>query len=47
MIWRKFSDDWFTYYINIKTGEKKFILNPEDIEVNDFGEIIDKNNRIV
>ena len=23
MIWRKFSDDWFTYYINIKTGEKK------------------------
>lgn len=32
-MWRKFFDGWLTYYYNIETGEKKFELGPEDIEV--------------
>lgn len=31
--WRKFSDGWFTYYINVATGEKKLNLEEGDIEV--------------
>ena len=31
--YRKFFDGWFTYYVNILTGEKKFTLDPGDIEV--------------
>ena len=27
----KFSDGFFTYYINVDTGEKKFMLDKEDI----------------
>lgn len=29
----KFSDGWFTYYVNKATGEKKFQLDPDDVEV--------------
>lgn len=29
----KESDEWFTYYVNVKTGEKKFQLEEGDIEV--------------
>ena len=30
----KFNDGWFTYYVNVKTGKKKFKLNEQtDIEV--------------
>lgn len=30
----KFSDGWFTYYVGVDTGEKKFTLDPEtDVEV--------------
>lgn len=29
----KFSDGWFTYYVNVATGEKKFKLDEGDIEV--------------
>ena len=25
----RFNDDWFTYYVNIKTGQKKLKLNEE------------------
>lgn len=36
----KFSDGFFTYFINVKTGEKKFKLDEEDIcvdiKVDDF-----------
>lgn len=28
--YRKFDDGWFTYYINIVTGEKKFTLEEGD-----------------
>lgn len=31
--YHKFSDGWFTYYVNIATGRKKFKLDPDDIEV--------------
>ena len=31
--WRKFSDGWFTYYINVTTGEKKLNLEEGDIEI--------------
>ena len=31
--WRKFSDDWFTYYVNVTTGEKKLNLEKGDIEI--------------
>ena len=27
----KFSDGFFTYYINAKTGEKKFMLGNDDL----------------
>lgn len=27
------SDGWFTYYVNRATGEKKFSLEPGDVEV--------------
>ena len=33
--WHKFNDGWFEYYVNIDTGEKKFRLDEEDIEVDD------------
>ena len=33
--WRKFNDGWFEYYVNIDTGEKKFRLEEEDIEIDD------------
>ena len=32
-MWKKFDDGWFTYYYNIETGERKFELEPGDIEV--------------
>ena len=25
------SDGWFTYYVNVKTGEKKFRLDEDDV----------------
>jgi hypothetical protein len=31
--WYKWDDGWFEYYVNIKTGEKKFELEPGDIEI--------------
>lgn len=31
--YRKFSDGWFSYYVNVSTGEKKFQLDPGDVEV--------------
>jgi hypothetical protein len=27
----KVSDGWFTYYVNVKTGEKKFKLDETDV----------------
>ena len=27
------NDGWFTYYVNVKTGEKKFKLDPDDVEI--------------
>ena len=29
----EFSDGWFTYYINVKTGHKKFVLDDLDVLV--------------
>ncbi len=29
----KESDEWFTYYVNVRTGEKKFELDEGDVEV--------------
>lgn len=29
----KFSDGWFTYFVNTETGEKKFALDPGDVLV--------------
>lgn len=29
-MWKKFYDGWFEYYYNIKTGERKFKLEPCD-----------------
>ena len=29
----KFSDGWFTYYVNAETSEKKFSLGKDDILV--------------
>lgn len=29
----KFNDGWFTYYVNVKTHEKKLELEEGDIEV--------------
>ena len=29
----QFSDGWFTYYINAKTGDKKLTLDKDDILV--------------
>lgn len=31
--YKKFSDGWFTYYVNVETGEKKWELESGDIEV--------------
>ena len=28
-----FSDGWFTYYVNVVTGEKKFSLDKDDVLV--------------
>lgn len=30
----KWNDGWFTYYVNISTGESKFHLDFNDVEVN-------------
>lgn len=27
----QFSDGWFTYYVNMKTGDKKFNLDENDV----------------
>ena len=41
--YHKVNDGWFTYYVNVETGERKFQLEPGDIEVprklDDFCEI--------
>lgn len=29
----KFSDGWFTYYVNVVTGAKKFSLDKDDVLV--------------
>lgn len=29
----EFSDGWFTYYINVETGHKKFVLDEFDVLV--------------
>ena len=31
--YHKVNDGWFTYYVNVETGERKFQLEPGDIEV--------------
>lgn len=31
--WYKVNDGWFTYFVNKKTGEKKFALEDGDVEV--------------
>lgn len=31
----KMCDGWFTYYVNKETGEKKIVLDPDDVVVND------------
>ena len=30
--WRKASDGWFDFYVNIETGEKKLTLDDNDVE---------------
>lgn len=30
--WKRFNDGWFTYFYNVETGEKKYILDPDDVE---------------
>lgn len=30
----EWNDGWFTYYVNVETGEKKLDLEPGDIIVN-------------
>ena len=32
----KFSDGWFTYYVNVATGEKKFSLDKDDVLVESY-----------
>ena len=29
----QFSDGWFTYYVNVETGYKKFSLDKDDVLV--------------
>ena len=40
MKYRKIKDGWFTYYVNVETGEKKFKLDAGDIlvepDIDDF-----------
>jgi hypothetical protein len=40
MKYRQVNDGWFTYYVNVETGEKKFKLDDDDIlveaEVDDY-----------
>jgi regulator of RNase E activity RraB len=36
----EFFDGWFTYFVNVKTGEKKFELEDGDILVDCNGRII-------
>lgn len=31
--YHQFSDGWFTYYVNVKTGDKKLALGKDDILV--------------
>ena len=44
-MWVKTSDGFFTYYRNVKTGERKFRLSEEDVEIDsldifdDFGRV--------
>lgn len=44
----KFSDGWFTYYVNVVTGEKKFSLDKDDVLVesnlDDFCRAIEVND---
>lgn len=41
--WYEINDGWFTYYANVKTGQKKFELEDGDIlverELDDFAEL--------
>lgn len=30
----EFSDGWFTYYVNVENGNKKFVLDDIDVLVN-------------
>ena len=32
-MWREYNDGCFTFYVNTETGEQKFALVPEDIEI--------------
>ena len=36
----EFYDGWFTYFVNVKTGEKKFELEGGDILVDCNGRVI-------
>lgn len=31
--WYEVNDGWFTYYVNKRTGERKFTLEDGDVEV--------------
>lgn len=39
--WYRWCDGWFTYYINVTTGEKKFELDEEDIEISYISKLDD------
>ncbi len=49
-MWVETSDGFFTYYRNVKTGEKKFRLSEEDVEIDsldildDFGRAKEEAN---
>ena len=29
----RFRDGWFEYFVNIQTGKKKLVLDPNDVEI--------------